>query len=399
MSEGMSEATRPLRLTSRLSRGLARIARPGKVALLTWLLSSLAFGCAGEPAQSGTSASAIVGATTASDYPEAALIDMPGSACSGAVIAPYVVLTAGHCVEGRSSWTVTAPYANGQRAEVASFEVYDYNDPGEQVNPNQHDIGLLYLATPIRMARYPKLSAAPIAEGAALVNVGRIADGQLSTTDLFVGAPVAAQDGAATGFPFAYATAELIESGDSGGPVLVAGSQDHEIAAVNSGGGGGSQILARVDLLHAWIEERVAAHGGRATTPAAAAAAAPTAGAPPAFDAAAPCAAMEREPNDTTASASPLGQSTCGTLTAGDADWLSFALSSGNIRYAVELAAQGDAVMVIWKQTQDGAWQRLDRDGRRVENVSSYGGRYLVGVSSPTRQAQAYRVALSGTRL
>lgn len=182
---------------------------------------------------------------------------------------------------------------------------------------------------------------------------------------------------------------------------MVAGSQDHEIAAVNSGGGGeSSQILARVNLLHASIEERVAAHGGRATTPAAAAAAAPTAGAPPAFDAAAPCAAeMEREPNDTTASASPLGQSTCGTLTAGDADWLSFALSSGNIRYAVELAAQGDAVMVIWKQTQDGAWQRLDRDGRRVENVSSYGGRYLVGVSSPTRQAQAYRVALSGTRL
>src|SRR5688572_6091593 len=62
--------------------------------------------------------SPIVGGTTASAYPEAVLLDMytagaswPSSICSASVIAPKVVLTAGHCIEGFAKWRVKAPFA------------------------------------------------------------------------------------------------------------------------------------------------------------------------------------------------------------------------------------------------------------------------------------------------
>lgn len=53
----------------------------------------------------------IIGGTTASAYPEAVLLDMykagasyPSMICSASVIAPRVVLTAGHCVGFGRGW-------------------------------------------------------------------------------------------------------------------------------------------------------------------------------------------------------------------------------------------------------------------------------------------------------
>src|SRR5262249_2169214 len=64
----------------------------------------------------------IIGGTNASAFPEAVLVDMSRNgklvaACSGAMIAPKVVLTAGHCVAGFDGWRVTAPFAGKQVAK------------------------------------------------------------------------------------------------------------------------------------------------------------------------------------------------------------------------------------------------------------------------------------------
>ncbi len=204
----------------------------------------------------------IVGGTSAAAYPEAVLVDMKknGSVvgvCSGAMIAPRVVLTAGHCVHGFDGWRVKAPFAGGQVQSSSEGATYDWTSDGQYVDPNQHDVGLVFLDGPISLPSYPTVASQRVAWGTKVRNVGRIDDGVTSHTALFVGPEVAAQNGATVGFPLSYRSAETIQSGDSGGPVVLPGPAPHTIVAVNSGAGGGLQVLARVDLLHAWIQSGI----------------------------------------------------------------------------------------------------------------------------------------------
>lgn len=209
---------------------------------------------------------AIIGGKPALGYPEAALVNMlygnqVSSICSGAVIAPKVVLTAGHCVVGGfTGWEVVAPFANGQKAYAQKATTYDYKDTSGYVNPNQHDVGLVLLKTPITLDKYPEVSSKPVANGALLQNIGRIQNGQASWSQLFIGPQIVAQAGSGYGYPFAYVTTMKIQPGDSGG--LVVGADSHTIYAVNSGAGGGTQILARVDQVYSWIDQQVQANGG-----------------------------------------------------------------------------------------------------------------------------------------
>ncbi len=236
---------------------------------LTIVLAASAFaafaaGCTAETEDTVTSEDAILNGTSAATHPEAVLIDMyqgnfQVAVCSGSLIAPKVVLTAGHCVHGISGFRVTTP-PTGASAISTSGETLDWDTDSEFVDPSMHDVGLIFLNTAINLSSYPRLSRTKLPEGTSVVNLGRVKNG-IPRKELFVGPSIPVYDAKPYGFPFDYISKEIIESGDSGGPVELAGITPPVIVAVNSGGGG-TQVLARVDLVESWITAKVNAHGG-----------------------------------------------------------------------------------------------------------------------------------------
>ena len=180
--------------------------------------------------------------------------------CSGALVAPKVVLTAGHCVHGWDGWSAEAPYASAQTATGEEGATFDWSAESADVDPTMHDIGLVFLTAPITLASYPSIAKKRVPFGSKVENIGRIHDGKPSFSKAFIGQPVTVADGKIVGFPFSYAATEIIESGDSGGPVVRPGT--HEIVAVNSGAGNGLEVLARTDLVAGWIDKQIEAHGG-----------------------------------------------------------------------------------------------------------------------------------------
>lgn len=211
----------------------------------------------------------IKGGTPANEFPASCLIDIYDSEntlmalCSGALIAPGVVLTAGHCVSGFASFQVLCPYLDSTQ----------YPGQGE-AHPNYHagknrgvvgdsdDIGLVYLQTSIPMTRYPTVRATPLPDGSPVVNVGRVKDGVPSRSDLYRSTPVKIQRADSIGFTHDYMTADKIQPGDSGGPDYRSHPTEREVVAVNSGAGNGFEVLGRVDLVYKWIDSRVRSHGG-----------------------------------------------------------------------------------------------------------------------------------------
>lgn len=362
------------------------------------MVCTLAVGCAFEPVNHEsegaieTSPDAIIGGTRATAYAEAVLVNMGGGYCSGSLIAPRVVLTAGHCVAGESSWTVKAPFAQNQQASAIEGKTLDWTyDSSGNVNPNQHDVGLLYLDRAITLAAYPTIHRSKVSNGTTVVNIGRIQNGSLSTTALFVSAPIAVRDAASSGFPYDYISSEIIESGDSGGPVELSGTS-HTIVAVNSGAGGGTQVLARVDLVAGWIDTYVNAHGGYASavTPAPAPAPAPTpTPAPPA------CASPEREANDSYEQPNTFSTTTCGALTASDQDWFTWTIGAGTVNYDVQLKATGDARMKMWKWINGRYVQIANDSNTGITKRSTAAGKYVVGVWSDSAAAQGYTLEVT----
>jgi V8-like Glu-specific endopeptidase len=344
----------------------------------------------------------IIGGVQATSFPEAVLIDMTRggrvvSACSGSMIAPRVVLTAGHCVAGFDGWIVRAPFAGNQRSQTSRSAVFDYTSQNQFREPTQHDVAVILLDTPINLAQYPSIAKNKLADGTQVVNIGRKQDGQLSSTALFMSTPLGVRDGRSSGFPFDYVSVERIEPGDSGGPDMLNGT--HTIVAVNSAGGGGTAILARVDLLADFIQRNIAANGGAgntfpdatsgggATTPSAPQQPAPQ-------QPQAPGAVRESEPNNGVNSADALGSAAQGAVTGSDQDWFSWTID-GQQPYQVKLTPTGDAQLNMFKLVNGQFFRVPNSTPTSFSHTASGAGTYFVAVFSPAGQQQSYTLTLA----
>lgn len=235
----------------------------------------------------------ILNGVRADGYEEAVLIDKFESGawrthCSGAVIAPTVVLTAGHCVgspltgeEVAGDWQVRvrAGVVDAGPVESRSFHAARAIALGR--DGGERDIGLMFLDTPVRLTKWPVLATRSVDQGTPAIALGRMSSngsdwGFVNVSPPFdVGVPSAlAPNEYALGAHCASATAyaarvHVIVEGDSGGPVFVSRGGVREVVAVNSATVyRGREFLldcfARVDVGADWIAKQIASHGGAA---------------------------------------------------------------------------------------------------------------------------------------
>jgi Trypsin len=204
---------------------------------------------------------AVNGATTsATAYPFAVKIDLQRGGCSGSIIAPRVVLTAGHCTTRGQSYTIRAPFANGATrttSDVLALATH-FRDG--------IDLALLFLPAgeAFNLKWYPARADA-IADVTFLTRIiGRISQGGAEREQLRLSAPLLSRIYDAN-YIVATQWYGIVagEHGDSGGPLLR--SNTREIVGVLSNGPDhtlGVDKYTRIDSARCWIEDQVAAHGG-----------------------------------------------------------------------------------------------------------------------------------------
>jgi hypothetical protein len=182
------------------------------------------------------------------------------------VLAPRVVLTAGHCRSLTLSYAVLAPNAEGQTA-TGSSDWTSYNgDPA-----TSSDTLLIFLDSPITLASYPVLGASQVTAGTSVVDVGRTLNGNITMND-YVSPPVTIEGpGTPLGFPFNYeATPDISQDGDSGGPIELVGVSPHTVVAIvdtdtveqniTDAGASPIDLFARLDVVRDTLLAQIASH-------------------------------------------------------------------------------------------------------------------------------------------
>ncbi len=189
----------------------------------------------------GSTDSAIVGGTTTTAYPAVgALVDVNGPFCTATVIAPRVLVTAAHCVEGNSASRVafvTGPNALSPQAFVRVSRLVAH--PQYDARRIANDIAVVLLASDAPVAPIA-INAQPLDAswvGRTLQHVGYGASNGRTGAGSGVKRTVAMPITAVGGTQFAYGDRTRNTCfGDSGGPALLDANGSLAVVGVTSFG-------------------------------------------------------------------------------------------------------------------------------------------------------------------
>jgi hypothetical protein len=223
-------------------------------------------------------------------------------ACTGTVVAPKVVLTAGHCVEDVESGAITAASGYAVATGIANLSGVKRTDvsqvaqavvyPGFEPTKLRGDAGLLVLTAPVTAPALPLASAADsglLAAGTPISISGwgltdpkaKEAPDQLQTGSSVIQSSEYCSRQTVKYYPF-YSPAQQLCAidtpshmvsgcfGDSGGPAMALHPDGSpvEVGIVSTGGPGCNRslpnVFTRVDQISPWVASWIDAveHGG-----------------------------------------------------------------------------------------------------------------------------------------
>jgi V8-like Glu-specific endopeptidase len=310
-----------------------------------------------------------------------------GWACTTTLIAPSVLLTAGHCVRDEQSGAIISSGSYQMRVGFGLHPDqenawHDLVGADTNYRGSDQDIAVLYLATPItNVTPIPLPSATqalpPVGGSVHIVGYGvTLGDRNDAGTKRQVTTTFNGTEGDAISvgqFGGTEQTTHATCFGDSGGPTFYNG----RVIGVTSYGLDQQclqgSFMTNVGLYADWVNQRIAAHGGN-----------PTPSNPPA------CLGDESEPNDDEASANPIcpGGEIVGICdSASDVDVFTFTAAPGQT-YDVTLAAPGGYRLQLVKVLSGSRSliDSADTDGTtpaEIARSTQTGGTYFVHVDAP----------------